>query len=164
MPVLRVRIEYDGLKADFTGRDADEIIRAINSFLVNVIPELELARKLHLNFTLRDLADLFGDYIKITPEGPRVVLSGAKISDKQIIALQLVAAKVAYQVGKSDHESLTLQELERLTALNPKSISSRLSELVKLGYVERRTEKGSPTYRITTHGISWLSKVLRRRS
>lgn len=163
MPTLRVKVEYDGVSADFTGRSADEVVNAVNNFLVKLIPELELAKRLHLDYTLRDLAELFGDYIKITPEGPSVIVDNARLSDKQTIALQLIAAKVAYQLGELGNDYMTLQDIEKSTAMNPKSISSRLSELVKLGYVEKKSKGGSVGYRITTKGVNWLSRTLKRR-
>ena len=54
------------------------------------------------------------------------------------------------------------------TSLNPKSASSRLSELVKAGHVVRATTKdgiGSPVvYRITTSGIHWLNSTIIKRT
>ena len=163
VPGLKVRVEYNGVVADFSGKDADEVLHAIYGFLAGIIPELELAKKLHLRYTLRDLAEMFGDYIKVTPEGPRVMPPDVKLSDKQIIALHLIAVRVAYELGKTDSDRVTLQEIEKATALNPKSISSRLSELVKMNYVERVSENRTTLYRITTQGINWLAKVLNRK-
>lgn len=163
MPGLKVHVEYDGIVADFSGKDTGEVLHAFNSFLVGILPEMELARKLHLSYTLRDLAELFGNFIKITPEGPRVIPPGVKLSDKQVIALQLVAMRVAYELGKADRDHMALQEIEQATALNPKSISSRLSELVKSNNVERKQENRTTMYRITTQGINWLSQVLNRK-
>ena len=83
-----------------------------------------------------------------------------RMSDKQLIALQLVAARTAYELGKAERDGMTIQEIEQATALKPKSISSRLSELAKQNAVERRSGNRSVYYRITAYGIAWLSKEL----
>ncbi|MGC8555652.1 MAG: hypothetical protein ACP5NG_01365 [Conexivisphaera sp.] len=160
MPELRIHVSYGDVSAEFTGKDADEVLHALNSFLMSLVPELELAKRLHMSYTLRDLAEMFGDYVKLTPEGPRVVIQDPRMSDKQLIALQLVAARIAYELGRSERDGMTLQEIEQATALKSKSISSRLSELAKQGAVERRSENRSAYYRITTYGIGWLAKEL----
>jgi DNA-binding MarR family transcriptional regulator len=160
MPELVIRVSYGDVNAEFTGKDADEVLHALNSFLISMIPELELARKLHVSYTLRDMADMFGEYIKLTPEGPRVMVQDSRMSDKQLIALQLVAARIAYELGRSERDGMAVQEIEQATALKPKSISSRLSELAKQNVVERRSGNRSAYYRITTYGIGWLSKEL----
>ncbi|MFP3136704.1 MAG: winged helix-turn-helix domain-containing protein [Nitrososphaeria archaeon] len=164
MPELRIHVSYGEVSAEFTGKDADEVLHALNSFLISIVPELELAKKLHVNYALRDLAEMFGDYVKLTPEGPRVMVQDPRMSDKQLIALQLVAARIAYELGKAERDGMTIQEIEQATALKPKSISSRLSELAKQNAVERRGENRSVYYRITTYGIAWLSKELAARA
>jgi DNA-binding HxlR family transcriptional regulator len=51
--------------------------------------------------------------------------------------------------------------------LNPKSISSRLSELVKSGYVYKSVDKENQlevvVYGITTVGISWLNNAITKK-
>jgi predicted transcriptional regulator len=48
------------------------------------------------------------------------------------------------------------------TALNPKSISSRISEMVKAGHVAR-DEKEPGKYRITTAGVHWLNSTIAKK-
>jgi hypothetical protein len=43
-----------------------------------------------------------------------------RMSDKQLIALQLVAARIAYELGKAERDGMTIQEMEQATALKPK--------------------------------------------
>jgi DNA-binding HxlR family transcriptional regulator len=89
-----------------------------------------------------------------------------KFSDKQIVALQLVASRIAKGLGKIDDDRLRMSDLQSTTGLKSKSISSRLSELVKIGYVQRdvvRNEGELPAYRITTAGISWLNSIFAKR-
>jgi predicted transcriptional regulator len=59
--------------------------------------------------------------------------------------------------------SLSLQDIHNSTNLKAKSISSRLSEATKNGYVKRdNTDKGTK-YKITTQGIHWLSDILKKK-
>ena len=47
-----------------------------------------------------------------------------------------------------------------MTSLNPKSISSRLSELQKLNYVSKQNSTQQILFKITTKGIYWLENLL----
>ena len=107
---------------------------------------------------------MFGNYVKITPEGPRVWKNEQKLSDKDVVALQLIASKINYEMGKNPLSSLTIAEIKSRTGLNPKSISSRISEMVKWGYVERDTSEQGVKYKITTQGVHWLNQVLIKKS
>lgn len=159
---LRVTVAYGGSRAEFSGTP-EAVIVSVNKFLAKQIPALDLADKISVNYSVADLIDRFGDYVKITAEGPRVWISNYKLSDKDTVCLQLVAAKIGYQTGRSETPSLTLQEIHGSTGLKPKSISSRLSEVTKAGYVEREQTEQGVRYKVTTQGIHWLSGVLEKK-
>jgi predicted transcriptional regulator len=55
---------------------------------------------------------------------------------------------------------LSPRELSALTGLKEKSVSSRLSEMVKEGAVEAVRAEKMNRYRITTIGIKWLEEYL----
>ena len=59
-----------------------------------------------MNFSTKDLVDKFKDYVKITPEGPRVWNQERKLSDKELVGLQLVAQRIASETrdGVSDFD------------------------------------------------------------
>ena len=158
---VKVEIAYGDVKAQFTGKP-EEVAELVNRFLAQNLPTYALAKKLYLNYDLKDLTEMFSDYIRITPEGPRVITE-KKLSDKLVIALQLTANRIAYETGSSSADHMTVQELEFATSINPKSISSRLSELVKAGHVKRITGKTGTSYKITTLGIKWLYETLKTR-
>ncbi len=155
---MKVHIKIENFETDLEG-EAEQVALEVNRLASQLVPTFNLARKIYLNYSLSDLVNKFSDYIRITPEGPRV-LTAKQLSDKIIIALQLVASKVAAESGRQQSSRLTLQELERTTGLNPKSISSRLSELVKAGHVERVVVNDGTYYFINTMGIEWLSRQL----
>ncbi len=167
---VNVTISIGDIRIQFNG-SADSVITSVISFLTKQIPTLELAGRISLNYTITELIQSYSDIIKITPEGPRIIpiLDGTelrKFSDKQIVALQLVASRIAKGLGKIDDDRLRMSDLQSATGLKSKSISSRLSELVKIGYVQRDVVRNGgelPAYRITTAGISWLNSILAKR-
>jgi hypothetical protein len=167
---VNVTISIGDIRVQFNG-SADSVISSVISFLTKQIPALDLANRISLDYTISELIQSYSDIIKITPEGPRIIplLDGVelrKFSDKQIVALQLVASRIAKGLGKIEDDKLRMSDLQSATGLKSKSISSRLSELVKIGYVQRdvlRDGSELPAYRITTAGISWLNSMLAKR-
>ncbi len=161
---LLVSLAYGEVRTEFSG-SPEVVLNAINSFIGKQIPELSLAKKLYLNFAARELVEKFQDYVRITPEGPRVWPGERKLSDKEMIALQLVAQRIFAETGsESAPKEMSLAELQDTTALNPKSLSSRLSEMTKAGQVQRESRKeGGTFFRITTSGIDWLHNTLIKR-
>ena len=96
---VNVTISIGDIRVQFNG-SADSVITSVISFLTKQIPTLELAGRISLNYTITELIQSYSDIIKITPEGPRIIpiLDGTelrKFSDKQIVALQLVASRIA---------------------------------------------------------------------
>ncbi|HXQ92321.1 MAG TPA: hypothetical protein VN739_04895 [Nitrososphaerales archaeon] len=156
---LLVAITLGDARAEFSG-SAEIVMQSINNFILRNIPEMDLAKKLSMNFSTKDLVEKFKDYVKITPEGPRVWAEGAKLSDKEVVALQLVAQRIASETRVGSSAWLSLTTLQEATSLNPKSLSSRLSEMLKAGYVAKQSMDDKSQFRISTVGIEWLSNLL----
>ncbi|HET8794428.1 MAG TPA: hypothetical protein VFM31_11570, partial [Nitrososphaeraceae archaeon] len=74
---------------------------------------------------------------------------------------------IAHELGELSDKSSPISDIQSSTNLNPKSISSRLSELVKVGYVTKTTNKESQSesvgYSISTIGIKWLNDVISKK-
>ena len=160
---LSVTVSYGEARAEFSGTP-EAVIQSVNAFVTKNIPEIDLARRVSLNFSSKDLLDKFQSYVKITPEGPRVWAQEVKLSDKDVVALQLVAQRIASETKSGVEPSMTLGALQEATSLNPKSLSSRLSELTKAGHVVRETKDGSTTFRISTIGVEWLFDALSKKA
>jgi DNA-binding MarR family transcriptional regulator len=170
--IINASITFGDVKVQFNG-PAESVLTSIINFLTKHIPTLDLAKKISLNYAVTDLIETYSNLIKITPEGPRVIISDLyelgikKISDKEMVALELIASKIAKDLGKISDDAMQASEIQSTTALNPKSVSSRLSELVKAGYAVRdNTRNGigsSVVYRITTSGIHWLTATMIKR-
>lgn len=159
---LNVVVTYGQVKAEFGG-SPEAVLIAINSFLKENIPELNLAKLISVNYPTYELINMYRDVIKITPEGPRVWSGEYKFSDKDIVALQLIAARIGFETGNLDRSSLTLSEIQSSTGLKSKSISSRLSEITKPGLVEKETSEQGVKYKITTQGIYWLNNIISKK-
>jgi hypothetical protein len=151
------------IKVQFTG-SPELVLSSIISFLSKQVPSLDLAQKISLSYSSADLIEAYSQFVKITPEGPRVIPDQeVRLSDKDIVALQLVASKIAKDLGRTQTEAMQVSELQAVTGLNPKSISSRISEMLKAGHVVR-DEAESSKYKVTTAGIHWLDSVVSKKT
>lgn len=160
---LIVSISMGDAKAEFSG-SPEIVLQSLNSFILKQVPEIDLARKLALSFSTKELVELFKDHVRITPEGPRVWNQARKFSDKELVALQLVAQRIASETRESTSPLMSLGLLQESTMLNPKSLSSRLSEMTKAGYVSRETNDEKTQFKITTTGVVWLSNLLLKKN
>ena len=159
---LRVSVSYGEERTEFSG-PPEVVMRSLHEFVSKMIPNMDLARAISVNHSLNDLVQMFRDYVRVTPEGPRVWTQDRKLSDRDVILLQLVAAKISNLSGKLQSDAMGVGEIEGATGLYPKTISSRLSELTKSAAVERIGSDQGGKYRITTVGASRLSEQLSKK-
>lgn len=161
---LSVSVTYGEVHVNFTG-PPEVVFRSLHEFIAKEIPNIDLAKSITVSYSLNDLIQMFKDYIKFTEEGPRVWIEDKKLSDKDYVTLQLVAARAANLSGKSATDDMNVSELQAATNLLAKTIGSRLSELNKSGAVDRRDagEGGIGRYRITTTGVHWLYGQLQKK-
>tara|TARA_B100000949_G_C14266235_1_gene445121 strand:+ start:821 stop:1321 length:501 start_codon:yes stop_codon:yes gene_type:complete len=154
-----VSITFEDTKIDFKGEPNDVLV-SINEFFLKQIPNLDLAKKISVNYSLEQLISIFSEYIKLTPEGPRIWIENKKLSDREKICLQLIAFHIDYLAKNSNNSQISMNIISNLTGLNSKSISSRLSELQKLGYVKKHNIDNKILFQITTQGIYWLEQII----
>jgi hypothetical protein len=159
---LRVTVSYGEDKTEFSG-SPEVVMRSLHEFVSKMIPNMDLARTISVNYSLNDLIQMFKDYVRVTPEGPRVWTQDRKLSDRDVIQLQLVAARIASLSGKSAGDAMGVADIEGATGLYSKTISSRLSELTKLAFVERLGSDQGGKYRITTVGTNKLHEQLSKK-
>jgi len=138
-------------------------MRSLHEFVSKMVPSMDLARAITVNFSLNDLIQLFKEHVRVTPEGPRVWVQDKKMSDRDVIMLQLVAARISNLSGKAPSDAMGVAEIEGATGLYAKTISSRLSELTKSALVERVESDQGGRYRITTVGTSRLGEQLSKK-
>ena len=149
-------------KVEFSG-SPEVVMRSLHEYMSKLIPNMDLARAISVNYSLNDLIQLFKEYVRVTPEGPRVWVQDRKLSDRDVIMLQLVASRIASLSGKAPSDAMSVGEIESATGLYPKTISSRLSELTKSANVERVDSEQGGKYRITTVGTSRLGEQLSKK-
>ena len=159
---ISITIKHEDTIIAFKGNPND-VLHSVNEFLLKSIPGIELAEKIIINYSLEDILSKFHHLIKITPEGPRIWISSIKLSDREKIALQLLANHVGFLAEKVPSSFTSISDLCELTNLNPKSVSSRLSELQKLCYVDKTSFDRKIMFKITTQGINWLETILENR-
>jgi predicted transcriptional regulator len=161
--IVNVIVTVGDVKVQFSG-SAESVMASVMSFISKQVPSIDLAKKILLNYSAHELIEAYSHLIKITPEGPRVIPdSDARLSDKDMVALQLVASKIAKDLGRLQDDAMQVADMHAAISLNPKSISSRISEMVKAGHVAR-DEKEPGKYRITTAGVHWLSSTIAKKS
>lgn len=160
--LLSVSVSYGDVKVEFSG-SPDVVFRSLHEFISKEVPNIDLAKSISVNYSLNDLIQMFKDYIRFTEEGPRVWAQDKKLSDKDVIALQLVAAKAAMLSGRAKSDDMNVVELQAATSLLAKTIGSRLSELTKSGAVDRVEGETTGRYRITTTGVHWLHSQLSKK-
>ncbi len=161
--IVNVSVTLGDVSVQFNGT-AESVMTSVFNFLSKQVPAMDLARKISLNYPVTELIEAYSHLIKITPEGPRVIPdSDVRLSDKDMVALQLVAARIAKELGKISDDAIQVSEIHAMTALNPKSVSSRISEMVKAGHVAR-DETETSKYRITTAGIHWLNSTIAKKA
>lgn len=162
-PDLKVSVTFEGTTVEFKG-SPESVLHSLMEYIARTIPQIDLAKKISVSYSVTELIKAFGDHVKLTPEGPRVWTSDRKFSDKEVVLLQLVGQRIASETGKAQTDGLILNEITASTGINPKSISSRLSEVLKVGHVERQSSDSGVRYRITTAGINWLSSALSKKA
>ncbi len=160
---VTVTVTVGEVKVQFSG-SAESVMSSVMTFLTKQVPSMDLAKKIRLSYAAPELIERYSKFIKITNEGPRVIPEAeANLSDKDIVALQLVGARIAKEIGKMQDDAMQVSDIHAATALNPKSISSRISEMAKAGHVSR-DENEAGSYRITTAGIHWLETAMAKKS
>lgn len=197
---VSVSIATQDIKVKFKG-PLQSVLKSTLEFFLKEFPEVDLGRKISLNYDTHHLIEEYSRLIKISPEGVRVLVqpdtsSSAYTSEekstnesglkddrvveeehegkwtiKEIIGIQLVASRIAKDRGIIQDEGMKIPDIVSATNANPKSLTSRLSEMIKSGFVTKDLkflpesaaegkEEPSTIYRITTVGIHWLNNTI----
>ena len=92
---IKVKIHYQNSSMEFSG-NPDKVLILINDFFSKKIPNIDLANKISVNYSVHDLMDLFQEYIRITDEGPVVWNIDVKLSDKFVFVCNLLLLKLLF--------------------------------------------------------------------
>lgn len=109
--------------------------------------------------TLKRLVTKAERVFKIDRESGAVVLLPPKtrLTDRQLIAIHLLGRYFASKLELAQSDTLSIEQLQKLTQLEEGSLSARLSELKKEGLVEG-AERGS--YRVAYQNLETFGPVL----
>jgi hypothetical protein len=196
---VSVSITTQSINVQFKG-PLQSVIKSTLDFFIKQFPEVDPARKIYLDYDTNFLVKRYAKLIKISSEEVQVLVQPetsseeispnklgikdvkvpgddsktkleTKWSVKEFIALELVASRIAKGLRITQHEGMRISDIESATKANPKSVTSRLSEMIKSGYVTKDLrfstetvaegkEEPSTIYRITTVGIHWLNNII----
>ena len=145
---IQVFVKHGEFEEDFKG-SVDQVLRALIAFLDRIYPNLEILTEVRLTVDLQTLIEKMRDVVAIAPNGP-VILSGKKLTVKELIGLNLIGNFVGYKLNMVDKASLTLDELVALTGKTKGSVSGALTIMVNDRLAEK-PKRGE--YRISVLGI-----------
>jgi len=146
---IDVVIKYRELEKTIRGTP-DQVFRDVFQFLSETIPALDIVSKVTLTVNFADFLKEAAGVFAVTPEGVVVLTPPEALTDRELVLLYLVRAKVGFETKRSDKETLLASDLISFTGKGSGTIAGRLSELSAEGLVER-TGKGE--YRVTTFGL-----------
>jgi biotin operon repressor len=154
---VTVLVKFGQAEQTFTGR-ADAVWVNVNKFFSEMIPAFTIAHKMMLTVDLAELIEEAKGVIAIAPEGPEVLVPKEKLTDSEALQFYLLAAYVAYRLGKRASDAMTKEELQAKLGKSSKITGTRLGELVKEGCVVKTDEDG---YRLTTAAVKKLQSELK---
>jgi len=151
---VTVHIKYKDVEQTFSG-SVDDVWVGVNKFFSEMIPALEVARKIVLTVDFQSLIENCKDIIAVAPEGAALLIPKAKLTDSETVSLHLLAIHIGYKLGLLDSDSVSKEELRVKLGKSGKITSTRLGELFREGWV---TKTGEDNYKITTIGIKSLQR------
>jgi hypothetical protein len=153
---LEVTVRYGNLEKKISGHP-QEVARATLTFLMAVVPQLELAARLSMSTDLTELTGACEGVIAVTPEGLVVTVPTDILTDRELLLLHLAKARIAEIAGKSKVETMQSSELIAATKRTAGTVAGRLSELCAENLAER---KGKGEYRATTLGLNVFQQTI----
>jgi hypothetical protein len=153
-PLITVHIKHDNIEETLSG-NAEEVWLLLSRFFTDLIPSFETAKKLTLVVNLEKLLKDCEGIIGFTDEGFHMLISRNKLTDNETLSLLLLAAYIGRQLGKSQTDALSREELQTRLGKDTKITGTRLSELIKN---EIAAKTSDDKYRITPYGIVHLQK------
>lgn len=146
---IEVTIRYRDVEKTIKGSPED-VFRGVFQFLSETIPALAVISKITLTVNFADFLKDAAGVFAVTPEGVVILTPLEALTDRELVLLYLVRAKVGFETGRSEKETLLASDLISFTGKGSGTVAGRLSELSGEGLVER-TGKGE--YRVTTFGL-----------
>jgi len=151
---IRVHVEFGDARVDFEG-DLNEVFEAIVRFLSRIYPSIEILQKIVFSPDLARLMNSVVGLLEITSNGP-AISQNIDLPARSAICLALLGAYIGSRIGKLQRDSLSTNELSKLTGKARKTVTNELPRLIEEGLVEKVSEG---EYRITELGIRRAEEI-----
>lgn len=155
---LCVNIVYRGVETTFKGRP-DQVYRAVISYLEKAIPAFSLASKVSFSLDLQKILSDVKDVLAYVPDQGMIFIDSlSSFPASDAVMLYLLKCYLEHSLGMRDSPSAAIGDIKSALTHPEKSLSSRLTELMKRGWV-RRIGRGS--YVATLVGVREISERMR---
>ena len=145
---IEVTVRHNGTETKVIG-NPENVVRELVIFFSKVYPSLELASKLVLSVDTAEFLQSCTGVLTYSPEGLVILKDTTPLKDRELMMLYVAGARMFCLMGKKENDSISLDELARITGRVTGTIAGRLSELVREQLIER---VGKGSYRLTTMG------------
>jgi hypothetical protein len=151
---IEVTLKHSGTETRIIG-NPDTVLSETLAYFSKVYPAIQLVSQIVLTTDTSEFLQSCTGIISLSPEGPVVLRKTDSLKDKELMLLQLTSGRLMHLTGKRDTDSMTLEEVVRLTGRTTGTVAGRLSELNNDQLVER---VGKGAYRLTTMGTRVVMK------
>ena len=145
---IEVTVRHNGAETKVIG-NPENVARELIIFFSKAYPALELASKLVLSVDSVQFLQSCAGVLAFSPEGLVILKDTTTLKDRELMMLHVAGARMFYLMGKKENDSISLDELAKITGRVTGTIAGRLSELVREQLIERI---GKGSYRLTTMG------------
>src|SRR5437667_11024815 len=145
---IEVTVRHNGAETKVIG-NPENVVRELLIFFSKAYPWLELASKLVLSVDIVEFLQNCAGVLAFSPEGLVILKHTTAFKDRELMMLHGAGARKSYLMGKKENDSISLDELARITGRVTGTIAGRLSERVREQLIER---VGKGAYRLTTMG------------
>jgi len=154
--VVELIVKHSGIENRIIG-NPESVLRETISYFSKVYPNLELISKLVLSTDNQEFMQNMTGVLASSPEGLVVLKDLAGLKDKELLMIHLSGSRLLHLLAKKETDTLSLDEITKITGRSTGTVAGRLSELCNEQLVER---VGKGSYRLTTMGTRVVMKDL----
>lgn len=145
---VEVILKHSGIENRIIGTP-EAVLRELLTYFSKVYPAIDLVSKVLLSPDNTEFLQSCAGVLAVSPEGPVILRNVSDLKDKELMILHLAGSRLMFVMGKKDVDSLSLDELTRVTGRATGTVAGRLSELTNEQLVDR---VGKGSYKLTTMG------------
>lgn len=145
---VEVVLKHSGIENRIMGTP-EGVLRELLTYFSKVYPAVDLISRILLSPDNTEFLQSCARVLAVSPEGLVVLRNVSDLKDKELMMLHLAGSRLMFLMGRKDVDSLSLDELTRVTGRATGTVAGRLSELTNDQLVER---VGKGSYKLTTMG------------